>query len=119
MDILEKYKSITVNELSRSFPNHDLSNISFEFPRDSSNGDFSTNAALVLFKKLKIETRDVYNLIFNLFKDNDDFESIELAKNGFINFTVKDHVLHNLIRDVLVNKSSFGKKNIGNRKNYY
>ena len=114
MDILEKYKSITVNELSRSFPNHDLSNISFEFPRNSSNGDFSTNAALVLFKKLKIETRDVYNLIFNLFKDNDDFESIELAKNGFINFTVKDHVLHNLIRDVLVNKSSFGKKNIGN-----
>ena len=55
MDILEKYKSITVNELSRSFPNHDLSNISFEFPRNSSNGDFSTNAALVLFKKLKIE----------------------------------------------------------------
>ena len=30
MDILEKYKSITVNELTRSFPNHDLSNISFE-----------------------------------------------------------------------------------------
>ena len=114
MDILEKYKVVIVNELNRSFPNQDFSNISFEFPRDSAHGDFSTNAALILSKKLKIEIKDVYNLIFNLCKDNGDFDDIVLAKNGFINFTVKDQVLHHLIQDILVNKSSFGKKNIGN-----
>ena len=54
MDILEKYKDILISELIKIYPNEDLSAISFELPRDSSHGDFSTNAALILSKKLKI-----------------------------------------------------------------
>ena len=52
MDILEKYKKLLIMELNKSYPKEDLSNISFEFPRNASHGDFSTNAALILSKKL-------------------------------------------------------------------
>ena len=56
MDILEKYKKILIMELNKSYSKEDLSNISFEFPRDASHGDFSTNAALILSKKSKLST---------------------------------------------------------------
>ena len=36
MDILEKYKNILITELNKSYSKEDLSNISFEFPRDTS-----------------------------------------------------------------------------------
>ena len=35
MDILEKYKNILITELNKSYSKEDLSNISFEFPRDT------------------------------------------------------------------------------------
>ena len=49
MDILEKYKNILITELNKSYSKEDLSNISFEFPRDTSHGDFSTNCLLYTF----------------------------------------------------------------------
>ena len=68
MDILEKYKDILINELIKIYPNEDLSAISFEFPRDITHGDFSTNAALILSKKLKINPNEVYANIEKFFE---------------------------------------------------
>ena len=61
MDILEKYKNILITELNKSYSKEDLSNISFEFPRDTSHGDFSTNAALisVSYTHLTLPTSDL------------------------------------------------------------
>ena len=86
MDILEKYKDILISELIKIYPNEDLSAISFELPRDSSHGDFSTNAALILSKKLKINPNEVFINIKKIFEARQDFKSIELTKSGFINF---------------------------------
>ena len=60
MDILEKYKNILITELNKSYSKEDLSNISFEFPRDTSHGDFSTNAALILSKSSFIILRPFF-----------------------------------------------------------
>jgi len=113
MDILEKYKDILISELIKIYPNEDLSAISFELPRDSSHGDFSTNAALILSKKLKINPNEVFINIKKIFEARQDFKSIELTKSGFINFFIKDSILHNFIHEVLNDKNNFGKKNIG------
>ena len=113
MDILEKYKDILINELIKVYPNEDLSAISFEFPRDITHGDFSTNAALILSKKLKINPNEVYTNIKKFFEAGQDFKSIELTKSGFINFFIKDNILHDFIHEVLNDKNNFGKKNIG------
>ena len=113
MDILEKYKDILINELIKIYPNEDLSAISFEFPRDITHGDFSTNAALILSKKLKINPNEVYTNIEKFFEAGQDFKSIELTKSGFNNFFIKDNILHDFIHEVLNDKNNFGKKNIG------
>ena len=113
MDILEKYKKLLIMELNKSYSKEDLSNISFEFPRDASHGDFSTNAALILSKKFKINIDHIFKEVKEFFDNDDDFKDIVLAKSGFINFFVKDHVLHNFIREVLKNRKNFGKKELG------
>ena len=88
MDILEKYKNILITELNKSYSKEDLSNISFEFPRDTSHGDFSTNAALILSKKLKMDLDQIFLEVKKFFEDSGDFRDIVLAKSGFINFFV-------------------------------
>jgi len=113
MDILEKYKKLLIMELNKSYPKEDLSNISFEFPRDASHGDFSTNAALILSKKFKINIDHIFKEVKEFFDNDDDFKDIVLAKSGFINFFVKDHILHDFIREVLKNRKNFGKKELG------
>ena len=52
-------------------------------------------------------------ILKNFFEDGQDFKSIELTKSGFINFFIKDNILHNFIHEVLNDKNNFGKKNIG------
>ena len=47
------------------------------------------------------------------FEDSGDFKDIVLAKSGFINFFVKDNILHDFIREVLINRENFGKKELG------
>ncbi|MBP56162.1 MAG: arginine--tRNA ligase [Rhodobiaceae bacterium] len=113
MDILEKYKKILIMELNKSYSKEDLSKISFEFPREASHGDFSTNAALILSKKLKINLDQIFEEVKKFFEESDDFKDIVLAKSGFINFFVKDHILHDFIREVLKDRKNFGKKEIG------
>ena len=113
MDILEKYKKLLIMELNKSYSKEDLSNISFEFPRDASHGDFSTNAALILSKKFKINIDRIFQEVKEFFVHGDDFKDIVLAKSGFINFFVKDHILHDFIREVLKNRKNFGKKELG------
>ena len=113
MDILEKYKKLLIMELNKSYSKEDLSNISFEFPRDASHGDFSTNAALILSKKSKINIDQIFQEVKGFFDYDNDFKDIVLAKSGFINFFVKDHILHDFIREVLKNRKNFGKKELG------
>ena len=113
MDILNKYKEILTNGLKSDYPDQDFENISFEFPRDRSHGDFSTNAAMVISKKYNLDKEIIFNKVTKVFSENNDFTNIEIAKSGFINFFVKDLVLYELLSSIIKEEEKFGKKNIG------
>ena len=55
MNIINYYRETIEKILLKNFTleKNDLKNISFEFPKDTSLGDLSTNAAMVLSGKLK------------------------------------------------------------------
>jgi len=113
MDILNKYKEILTNGLKSDYPDQDFENISFEFPRDRSHGDFSTNAAMVISKKYNLDKEIIFNKVTKVFSENNDFTNIEIAKSGFINFFVKDVVLYELLSSIIKEEEKFGKTNIG------
>jgi len=113
MDILSKYRKILINGLKKDYPDNNFENISFEFPRDRSHGDFSTNAAMVLSKKYNLDLEIIFNNVTKIFSKSHDFTNIEIAKSGFINFSVKDNILYELLSSIIKDEEKFGKSNIG------
>ena len=94
----------------------DKSNIIVEIPAKKENGDYSTNIALTLTKKLHKSPIDIATEIINNLPDNDIIEEVKIANPGFINFYLtKDYLLSqiNAIIDVGIN---YGRNNTGNNK---
>lgn len=91
----------------------DTSGIVVEQPKDSSHGDFATNAAMVLAKPAKKNPREIALKLQCVLQAVDEVESIDVAGPGFINFKLKAGVFHNQIRNILAQGSSYGSSNLG------
>jgi arginyl-tRNA synthetase len=87
----------------------DLSRCIMEPPRDVTHGDLASNAAMVLAKPAKTNPRALAELIAAEMADDADLEKIEVAGAGFINFTLKPHAFHAVLRAVLIEGADFGR----------
>ena len=95
----------TVRETSQ-FSLDRMPEFSIEQPRGTEHGDFSTNAALVLAKKLKIQPFLAASaLVENLQKSENIFNKIEIVKPGFINFFLSDHFIQESLRKMSSKKN--------------
>ena len=107
----EKLKKVINDALSKL--DITVSDIIIEVPKDSSNGDYSSNIAMQLTRDLKKNPREIATMI----KDNIDEEfitKIEIAGPGFLNFFVKNDYLFDNINKVLEQGDNYGSSNIGN-----
>lgn len=89
--------------------------ITIEVPKDSNNGDYSSNIAMQLSRVLKNNPVSIAGMI----KDNiksDDITKIEIAGPGFLNFFVKKDYLFDNINKVLELGDNYGSSNIGKGK---
>lgn len=64
-----------------------------DYPADAKHGDYSTNIALVVSKKLQKPPRDVASEIKEKLEAKDYVEKIDIAGPGFINFWIKPEFL--------------------------
>ncbi len=93
----------------------DLEDIEIEIPSIKEHGDFSTNIAMKLCKKLSKSPIEIANAIIGNI-NSDLIESVTIAGPGFINFFVKkDYLLEN-IKEIIKQGSSYGKSSIGNNE---
>ncbi len=93
--------------------------IQVDYAREKSHGDFSSNIALVLGKKLQISPLKLAEII----KSNIDcssadskLEKIEIAKPGFINFFLKKSFWYSVVEKILNQTKQFGVSNLGNNE---
>ena len=91
MNIINHYRDKIENILLKEFnlEKIDLKNISLEFPKDTSLGDLSTNASMVLSGKLKKPPQEIASKIINLIENNPDFENVEIAGKATKNYKRK------------------------------
>ena len=82
---------------------------SLEKPTVGNHGDYSSNVALVLAKKLNKNPLEVANVIKEKIGGNIFFKKVEVAGPGFINFFIKDIEFINELKKI--------KKDFGNNKN--
>lgn len=79
-------------------------------PALAKHGDFSTNIAMLLTKKLKKNPKEIANeIISNLVYDKAIIEKIEIAGPGFINFYFSTEYVTRIIKDILEVRDSFGR----------
>jgi len=94
----------------------DIKNIIVEIPAKKENGDYSTNIALTLTKKLHKSPMDIAEEIINNIPTNDMIEEIKIANPGFINFYLKKDYLLSQINTIIDQGKNYGRNNIGNNK---
>ena len=93
-----------------------LDRITAEPPKNKEHGDISTNFALIVSKKLKKNPFKVAEEVKEILSKIDFVSKIQIAGPGFINLFLKDFIWHNFCHKALVNKNSYGRNNIGNKK---
>lgn len=81
-----------------------------EIPKVKEHGDYATNIAMRLAKELKQNPRAIaQTLVEELGLNNPDFESIEVAGAGFLNFRLKAEALSSIIPLILKHDLDYGK----------
>ena len=114
MNILEEITNLIKDSL-KSIDIED-SNFIVEIPNNKINGDYSTNVAMELAKKLHKNPREIAIDIVTNIKTDNIIEKIDIAGPGFINFYLKREYLLNKINEVIKLDEEYGKSNIGNNK---
>jgi len=85
---------------------------SIEIPNEKIYGDYSTNIALILSKKINKNSVETANLIKENIKSN-LFKKIEVAGPGFINFFIADKIFIDNLKQI---DKSYGKGESKNKK---
>ena len=82
----------------------------FTVPNQKGHGDYATNIAMILAKKLKKNPRELAVEIVNgLEYDKNVIEKIEIAGPGFINFMFTSSYVPEIINEVIKSGDKFGK----------
>ena len=116
-DIFHFYKSIISQEFASNFklPEQAVNESSFvvESPKNEDNGDLSTNICMVLSKELSEPPIKIAEILKTSLEKYAEFEQLEIAKPGFLNFRVNKSVWYKFLSEKL-NSSELYDKNIGN-----
>ncbi|HOL10871.1 MAG TPA: arginine--tRNA ligase [Bacillota bacterium] len=86
----------------------ELPELMLEVPKDKNHGNFSSNLALVLAKKVGKAPRDVAQIIVANITDDQYIERLDVAGPGFINFYLKRSWLREVVDLVLAQKEQYG-----------
>lgn len=110
MSLFEYYADI----IKKCVPVEFSSFVSVDPPKDNSFGDFSTNIAMVLAKKMGKSPVDIANDVVNQLNNNENFENLSVKKPAFINWNVPQKLLMKFVPQIL--DRDFGKVNVGQGK---
>ncbi|MDR7133112.1 arginyl-tRNA synthetase [Lysobacter niastensis] len=84
-----------------------------ERPKTRAQGDFSTNAAMLLAKAAKSNPRAIAQALVAALPANDDIAQVEIAGPGFINFHVHESAWRRQIGEVFAQGASYGRNESG------
>jgi len=84
-----------------------------ERTRDSTHGDFATNAAMQLAKAARRKPRELAQAIIDALPANDLVAKVEIAGPGFINFFLAPAAYHNELSRVFDEGGAYGRSSLG------
>lgn len=107
---MKKYLHEIFNEASEKLTYLKHIKITFDIPKNESQGDLSSNAALLLSKQLRKPPRVVAEEIqSSLSIDKNKISKIEIAGPGFINFYFTTEFVSEIVKEILSNLTGYRK----------
>ncbi len=94
----------------------DLSKVTAEPPRDSSHGDISTNAAMVLNKQFGMPPKALAEMLSSLLRMHKNVAAVDIAGPGFINIRLNAEQWPQILTAVLAEGDSYGRSALGSGK---
>ncbi len=85
-------------------------------PKQEQHGDYASNFALVMASRLKMPPRQVAEKIKSVLKDNPDFQQIDVAGPGFLNFFFSKAFWQKSLVEIKASGSKFGQTSDGQGK---
>lgn len=113
MNIIDQVKQTLIKEIEASIKKaglaEDIPEIKIEIPKDTKNGDYSSNIAMVLTKIAKRNPREIAQAIVdNLDTSKAHVKEIDIAGPGFINFYLDNQYLTEIIPEAINKGDQFG-----------
>lgn len=114
MNIIDQVKQTLIQEIEKSIQQANIVDsipeIKIEIPKDTKNGDYATNIAMVLTKLAKRNPREIAQLIVDhLDTEAAHVKKIDIAGPGFINFYLDSSYLNAVIDQALEQDTQFGR----------
>lgn len=116
MMLLSFLNDLFVNALTSSCV-HDEYVLFFEEPKNPEHGDYATNIAMQLTKKLKMPPRTIAETIVKNLPNHKYIEFVQIAGPGFINIKLSNAFFHDSLDEATNQGNDFGKNKSGNGKN--
>ena len=114
IEALKKFKS----DFRYSFIVEDiLKKLTLEPPKNSINGDMSTNLAMILSKDLKLSPKIIAENFIVYISNFPGVDNVNVAGPGFINITFKQNVWSDFLSNMLQNSGNWDNLEIGKGKN--
>ncbi|MFZ1517753.1 MAG: arginine--tRNA ligase [Ignavibacteriaceae bacterium] len=107
---MKEYLYSAFREAENKIPELKEISISFDVPKSIEHGDLSSNAAMLLTKRLKKNPKVIAQEIIDALDINKSVVSkVEIAGPGFINFFFSKEFVTKVIKEILDKKDKFGK----------
>ncbi|AFC69241.1 arginine--tRNA ligase [Rickettsia amblyommatis] len=118
MNIFNQLKQDIIVASRQLYNNQEIANTAtIEIPKDSFNGDLSSNIAMIIAAKESISPREVALKFKEVLITLSYIASIEIAGPGFINFTIKADSWQASIKDILQHEEKFFEIDIDKSRN--
>jgi len=88
----------------------------FEEPKNPEHGDYATNIAMQLTKKLKMPPRNIAENIINKLPNHKYIEFVQIAGPGFINIKLTNAYFHDSLIESMNKGNDYGKNSSGSGK---
>lgn len=113
MNIIDQVKQTLIEEIEASIRKanlaEDIPEIKIEIPKDTKNGDYSSNIAMVLTKIAKRNPREIAQAIVDhLDTSKAHVKQVDIAGPGFINFYLDNQYLTDIIPEAITKGDLFG-----------
>jgi arginyl-tRNA synthetase len=112
-DSKQRLATLVQEAARKAFPDAGDVAVELERPKNADHGDFATNVALQLAKRVGRKPREAAEAIVAALGRNDEIARADIAGPGFINFTLSGETRFAVVSRILREGAAFGRADAG------